>query len=227
MTLCNEKVMVLAAALPMESSFFLKMLSKVEKIVTKATFSISTGYTHGKRIFLLTSGPGGDNATLAHEFLHSNLNVGQVITFGLAGALEKNLSVGDIVIPSSVGVAEGGPDDDLPLDPVYQAAEYRGDVFCGGLALQSSQPLGPEQKRTLSGRGAICVDMESHTAATIAKKHDARHSVVRVISDEVNTPLDLTNPKADVRFMASARMAGERNARFLDAMLAGEGNRVG
>jgi len=226
LTLCNEKVMVLAAALPIESHFLIKRLSKVEKIVSKDICSISAGYAYGRRIFVLTSGPGGLNAALAHEFLHTNFEVGQVITFGLAGSLNEDLSVGDIVIPTAVGLAEGGEDDDLPLDPINRRVAYGGNVTFGGLALQSSQPLGPERKRALGGRRAICVDMESHTAATIAKKHGACHSVVRVISDEMDTPLNLTNPKADTMFMAAARVAVERNAEFLYAMLAGEMNRA-
>jgi len=225
LTVYSEKIMVFAAALPFEAGFFAKMLSPVQTIVTKSHFSLSTGNSHGKRVFLMTTGYGGARATMAHRFLHSRFSVDRVVTFGLAGALATHIRTGDIIIPASVGLAEGGPDDDLSLDPISQPVGFDGNIYCGGLALQSVRPLDAAGKIAHAGRGAVCVDMESHVAAAIAKKHGAACSVIRAVSDELDTPLELANPRGDAGFMAAARLAARRNAEYLDAMLAaGEAN---
>lgn len=216
MRLFDEKVTVFAASLPWEAQYLSEKIFKMENIVSKDGFSISAGYWRERPVLVLVSGVGSARAALAHQFVHSNFNVKRVVIFGLAGALRKGMKVGDIVIPEAAGLVGGEQADFKPLEMVPTAHDYDGDVFCGGVVLQSDKPLGPREKMALAVGNAVCVDMESHTASSIARLHGVPCSVIRAISDEIDTVVDLAKPKGDARFMAAAKVAAERNSIFIE-----------
>ncbi|HWF78529.1 MAG TPA: hypothetical protein VN694_15295 [Caulobacteraceae bacterium] len=126
---------------------------------------------------------GGDAAALATA-LEAELAAGVagVVSFGLCGALDSSLKVGDLVIGEVVldGI------DRLPTDPAWTerlAAALPG-ARRGGFA-SSGRPVASvaDKAALLAATGALAVDMESHLVARLARAHRAPFAVVRGVSD--------------------------------------------
>jgi adenosylhomocysteine nucleosidase len=105
-----------------------------------------------------------------------------LISFGLCGALDPALGVGDIVIADGV-VADDGH---LPTDPAWTVAlraalpDCRAGLVVGGDAIVGS----PQAKAALRQvSGAAIVDMESHAVAKAARSANLPFAVIRAVSD--------------------------------------------
>jgi hopanoid-associated phosphorylase len=122
-----------------------------------------------------------------------------ILSFGVAGALDPALSVGEVVIASAVVTPKG---DRFPTDPAWTAQ------IAQALAARAVQMVGAnevaasiEAKAALLRYGAA-VDMESHVAGRIAAAHALPFAVLRTISDAAD---DILPPAA----IAGMREDGE------------------
>ena len=114
-----------------------------------------------------------------------------VISIGIAGALAPGLQPGTWVVAAAV--RDGA--DLLPTDP-----DWTGRLIARLPAVERGTLLGldaiaatAEQKAELHRKsGAIAVDMESHLAARVARRHGLPFAAARVISDAAHRTL----PKA-------------------------------
>ena len=135
-----------------------------------------------------------------------------VVSFGLAGALDPALRVGDLVVPQAVcslsphagdrtspsNVATVPTSPDLPTAWGETATPGLAIASRGAIAGVDVPVLTVEGKRTLrDATGAVAVDMESHVAAAWAARHDLPFAVLRVVSD----PADGSIPPAAVAAM--------------------------
>jgi hopanoid-associated phosphorylase len=107
---------------------------------------------------------------------------GGVVSFGLCGALDPALAVGDVVIAD--GVLFGGARH--ATDSAWTAALYgalpsarRGDMASGDVIVASAAAKAALRRAT----GAVAVDMESHAVARAAAAAGIPFAVVRVVSD--------------------------------------------
>jgi hopanoid-associated phosphorylase len=125
---------------------------------------------------------GGDAEALAAK-LESALPRGcaGVISFGLCGALDPALKVGDLVVGTSVIGADGA----FEADPDWTAA------LCAALAgatltcfAQAERPVADvAQKATLRRGGAGAVDLESYLVGRLARWFGVPFAVLRAVSD--------------------------------------------
>jgi len=124
---------------------------------------------------------GGDSTTL-EAGLRAGVAAGAcgIISFGMGGALDPALRLGDMVIGSGmVGGAEA------PCDGEWVAALGRhlrkahvGRVYANGMLCAIA-----DAKAALFATGSIAVDMESHIAARVAAEAGLPFAILRCISD--------------------------------------------
>ena len=116
-----------------------------------------------------------------------------VISFGLAGALDPSLKVGDLVAPVAVTTVS---QERYPTSP--EILEGWAKVLPVGSAFENRVLLGvdkPAMTRTEKialrrrSAGAAAVDMESHVAAAYAARYKKRFAALRVISDDAQRDL--------------------------------------
>lgn len=109
-------------------------------------------------------------------------NVAAVISIGLGGGLDPALRPGDAVVAETIAAG-----------PQRHAADARWtrritallpNVRVGVIAGQDMPAADPESRhRLFQATGAVCVDMESHTAARLAEAQGLPFAALRFISD--------------------------------------------
>ena len=130
---------------------------------------------------------GGSAQALAAQLSVLAGDAAGIISFGMAGALDPGLNLGDWVIGSRLtGAVQEA------CDPAWVAALARclprarvGTCFADGRMIST-----PGAKRDLASRyHALAVDMESHVAAAAAAKAQLPFAILRCVSDEAISAL--------------------------------------
>jgi len=147
---------------------------------------------------------GGDLAGLTGR-LEDELRggVAGVVSFGLCGALDPALKVGDLVIGQSVADA----DDRFDADAAWSArmAALLPDAKVGSFARAERPVASAAEKAELRQRtGAIAVDLESFPVARLAHWFGVPFAVIRAVSDAADRALP---PAAQVGLGADGRPA--------------------
>ncbi|MCE4225422.1 phosphorylase [Methylobacterium sp. C25] len=116
-----------------------------------------------------------------------------VISFGIAGGLEPELTPGDVVIGTAVVFEDGRR---LPCDPgIVEAHAMRISglgrrVVARDVAGVEAAVMTREAKTALAARtGAAAVDMESHVAADYAAQRGLPFAILRVVCDPAERAL--------------------------------------
>lgn len=130
---------------------------------------------------------GGAPERLAAELADRVPRAAAVISFGMAGALDPALKLGQWVIGDRLAGAF-----ECTCDPLWTAALARslpgariGAAYCDGRMIAD-----PAEKRALGMcHGALTADMESHIAAEAAARAGLPFAVLRCVSDEAETGL--------------------------------------
>jgi len=161
---------------------------------------------------------GGDAGRLERELEVLAGSATAILSSGLAGALDPSLKVGDVVIgecsvplPSTV-LPERSRDSSssevekkprlrsaAPLDCArgereLALADRLKQLIQGarmGMITGSDYPFATAEMKAdlFAESGALAVDMESHVAACVAKRHGLPFAALRVVSDAADTTL--------------------------------------
>jgi adenosylhomocysteine nucleosidase len=129
--------------------------------------------------------------------------VAGVVSFGLCGALDPELKVGDLLIGRWVADA----DDRFEADAAWatRIAERLPDAKPGGFARAERPVASAAEKAALrQGTGAIAVDLESFPVARLARWFGVPFAVIRAVSDAADRALP---PAAQVGLGADGRPA--------------------
>jgi len=156
------------------------------------TILAATGLQRERRILagpdILVLAGGGDQARLEAEMERLAGKARGIISIGIAGALAPGLRPGDWVVAEAV--LDG--DTRHPADVAWSRrllAALPGAVAGLQLGMDGMVALAAE-KATLHARsGALAVDMESHIAARVARRHALPFAAARVISDAAQRSL--------------------------------------
>jgi adenosylhomocysteine nucleosidase len=137
---------------------------------------------------------GGDGGRLERELEDAAGDAEAVISMGLCGALAPDLKPGDWVVASEVFFS--------PLIPGNERNLYRTDaawsaVLVRALRAKSGSVLGSDamiasaaaKADAHAATAALAVDMESHIAAAVARRHNLPFAVARVVSDAADRSL--------------------------------------
>ncbi|PYZ97177.1 5'-methylthioadenosine/S-adenosylhomocysteine nucleosidase [Alteribacter lacisalsi] len=221
-------------AMEEEISYFLASGESFEE-VKKAHLTLYKGNLHGQDVIITRCGVGKVNAAVTTQILIDYCGADRIVFTGVAGALHKELEVGDIVVStacqqhdldaSPLGFKKGEvpmfdgpsvfPADETLIKSAYTAAETVGGVqVMKGIVLSGDQfvadrDLVNELSDTFNG---VCVEMEGAAVAHAAMVNRIPYVVIRSISDKANG-------EAAESFTSFVNKAAKRSAAIVERML--------
>jgi len=167
-------------ALPAESSDFIRLLEKPSLNSREGVENIR-GRLHGKLVDVIHTGVGKMVCRARMEVMLRRERFDYVISTGFAGALEKELRVGHLL------VADNYSSPKLLASPQLEHAVE--GTFLGRLATVPLMIESIGQRESLNKRtGAAAVDMETETIAELCAAHDLPMLSLRAISDTADEP---------------------------------------
>lgn len=192
----------------------LKSHMQVEEVQTIAGMSFFKGAVKGTELVLVRSGIGKVNAGICTQILASVYGVDTVINTGIAGSLNADIDIGDIVVSTSLvqydvdarnfGYKLGEiprmnivefPADKYLIDKTQSVFDsldlgiklYKGMVATGDKFV-SEDSLKAE---IISNFHAYCVEMEGAAIAQAAMLNNMACVVIRAISDKADNSADV------------------------------------
>jgi nucleoside phosphorylase len=167
-------------ALPAESSDFIRLLENRGAVSREGVETIR-GYLHGKSIVVIHTGVGKEVSRDRMETILRRERFKYLISSGFAGALEKDLQVGQLL------VAENFSSPKLLGSPTLVLADDK--TFLGKLQTVSRMIETVEERESLHKKtGAAAVDMETEILAEVCAAHDLPMLSLRAISDTASEP---------------------------------------
>lgn len=165
-------------ALPEESQDFRRKLREVEDLEPTKAGPVLTGLLHNMTVVLFHTGVGMEAAAEAGESLFRRFQPSVVISSGFAGALAKELRVGDVVFDAREHARFSGLDALVPR------------CFAGKLVSRSQAAETLADKAALHREtGAMAVDMETAAIASACDRAKVPLVSIRGISDAAGEPL--------------------------------------
>jgi adenosylhomocysteine nucleosidase len=157
----------------------------VRPVIVVTGLRREAAFLHDPGIIIVAGG--GEPARLASELAHAAARADGMISFGMAGALDPGLRLGDWVVADRIiGAIEATCDAQWVKALIAKLPDaHVGTCFADGQMI-----LDPVRKQTL-GRdsAALAIDMESHVAADVAVRAGLPLAVLRCISDEANAAI--------------------------------------
>jgi nucleoside phosphorylase len=167
-------------ALPAESSDFIRRLEHPGQNSREGVESFR-GQLHGKNLAVIHTGVCRHTCRERLEVLLRRENFSGLISAGFAGALEKDLRVGHVL------VAENFSDQELLNSPKLELADER--TFLGKLLTVPRMVESVQERENLNKKhGAAAVDMETEVIAELCRAHNLPMLSVRAISDTATEP---------------------------------------
>lgn len=187
------------------------------KVMSKAAMDFYEGTLAGKDVVVVRSGIGKVNAAMCTQILVDNYQVDAVVNTGIAGSLNANIDIGDIVLSVDTiehdmdAVAFGYP---LGQIPRMDTLAFKADDKLRALAKKVCQEVVPEisvfEGRVVSGDQFIsdkkkkdwlvenfdgyCTEMEGAAIAHAAYLNKTPYLVIRAISDKADDSASMDYP---------------------------------
>lgn len=179
------------------------------RIIKKASMDFYEGILAGKKVVVVRSGIGKVNAGICAQILADVFSVDAIINTGIAGSLNKNINIGDIVLSTDVvqhdmdATGFGYRKGQIPQMPVFffnaddnlrrLAAEVCKEVnpdiqvFEGRIAYGDQFVCDQDVKnRIVSEFSAYATEMEGAAIGQAAYLNEIPFLVVRAISDKAD-----------------------------------------
>lgn len=179
------------------------------RIIKKASMDFYEGILAGKKVVVVRSGIGKVNAGICAQILADIFSVDAIINTGIAGSLNKNINIGDIVLSTDVvqhdmdATGFGYRKGQIPQMPVFffnaddnlrrLAAEVCKEVnpdiqvFKGRIASGDQFVCDQDVKnRIVSEFSAYATEMEGAAIGQAAYLNEIPFLVVRAISDKAD-----------------------------------------
>lgn len=221
-------------AMDQEIEAFIGGLQDVQE-ERKAGITYYKGKFNNQDVVICKSGVGKVNASVCTQILIDQFNVSNVLFTGVAGALDPELNIGDIVISSDSmhhdmdATALGFKLGEIPYSERYI---FEADTKLIEIALHVSKSVIGDQKtikgRILSGDQFIasrdkvemlykelngsCTEMEGSAVAQVCDMNAIPFVIIRSMSDKADG-------SADVNFMEFVKIASDHSYQIIDGML--------
>jgi adenosylhomocysteine nucleosidase len=209
--------------------FISKMLNK--ELSEHAMLKFYSGVYEGVEVVSLFCGVCKVNAAIATQLLINKFEVTHIILTGVAGALNKQLEIGDIVISSEVAyhdVAHGILTEYQPwMEDIYFKADVELLKLCENIANSLSIPSKCHIGRVITGEAFIthnererlieifnplCVDMESASVAHTCYVNNIPFIVIRSMSDDADE-------NGSETFENNIEMAALNSIKFVECLI--------
>ena len=200
-----------------EEVAILKESMDIEEIVDYASMKFCRGTLCGKNVVIVRSGIGKVNAAICAQILADKFNVDVLINTGIAGSLDANIDIGDMVI--STDLVEHDMDATIFGDPLGQVPRmdtfsFPADPVLVEKAVEANREANPEIK-TFTGRvvsgdqfvssaevknkivqnfNAKCTEMEGAAIAHAAYLNNISCVIIRAISDKADNSATMDYP---------------------------------
>ena len=185
----------------------LKEESEISKTTTIAEMEFCEGTLEGKKVVIVQCGMGKVNAGICAQTLINNFGCTKIINTGVAGSLDNQLDIGDIVVSvdavqhdftvEDIGFQKGEipytdrisfpADEDMKALAIEAVEESKLDVkvyegrVCTGDQFISTN----EQKAAItSSFGGMCCEMEGGAIAQACYLNNIPFVIIRAISDK-------------------------------------------
>ena len=195
----------------------LKEVMENVSITTRAGMDFYEGVLEGKKVVVVQSGIGKVNAGMCTQILADLFQVEAVINTGIAGSLNADINIGDIVVSTDLihhdmnAVAFGYPVGQIPQ---MEAFSFHSDDALRALAVKACKEANPDievfEGRIASGDqfvadqgvkdfitkefGAYAVEMEGAAIAQAAYLNNVPFLVIRAISDKADGSAEMDYP---------------------------------
>ena len=179
------------------------------RIIKKASMDFYEGILAGKKVVVVRSGIGKVNAGICAQILADVFSVDAIINTGIAGSLNKNITIGDIVLSTDVvqhdmdATGFGYRKGQIPQMPVFF---FNADDNLRRLAAEVCKEVNPDiqvfEGRIASGDQFVCdqdvknrivsefsayaTEMEGAAIGQAAYLNEIPFLVVRAISDKAD-----------------------------------------
>lgn len=179
------------------------------RIIKKASMDFYEGILAGKKVVVVRSGIGKVNAGICAQILADVFSVDAIINTGVAGSLNKNINIGDIVLSTDVvqhdmdATGFGYRKGQIPQMPVFF---FNADDNLRRLAAEVCKEVNPDiqvfEGRIASGDQFVCdqdvknrivsefsayaTEMEGAAIGQAAYLNEIPFLVVRAISDKAD-----------------------------------------
>ena len=179
------------------------------RIIKKASMDFCEGILAGKKVVVVRSGIGKVNAGICAQILADVFSVDAIINTGIAGSLNKNINIGDIVLSTDVvqhdmdATGFGYRKGQIPQMPVFF---FNADDNLRRLAAEVCKEVNPDiqvfEGRIASGDQFVCdqdvknqivsdfsayaTEMEGAAIGQAAYLNEIPFLVVRAISDKAD-----------------------------------------
>lgn len=213
----------------------LKADMSIEQVVKKANMEFCQGELRGKPAVVVKSGVGKVNAAVCTQILVDVFGVDAVINTGIAGSLNAQIDIGDVVISTDVlhhdmdAVNFGYPLGQIPQMDVFS---FQADEELAEKAKKVCEKVNPEIKvfrgRVVSGDQFIadktvkqrivdnfqgfCTEMEGAAIAQTSYLNGVPFVIIRAISDKADDSAVMDYP-------AFEKKAVEHSVRLIEALM--------
>lgn len=195
----------------------LKRTMEVAEVIEKAAMTFVRGTLCGKDVVVVRSGIGKVNAGICAQILVDLFHVDCLINTGVAGSLDAQISIGDIVIStdavqhdmdvSALGDSVGQiprmdtfafPADEALREAAKMANEevnpdiqtYTGRVVSGDQFISSAE----KKEYLVETFGGKCAEMEGAAMAQTAYLNKVPYVIIRAISDKADNSAEMDYP---------------------------------
>ena len=187
----------------------LKEKMEVEKVTDRAGMVFCKGSLGGKDVVIVRSGIGKVNAGICAQILVDRFGVDTLINTGIAGSLDAQIDIGDMVISTDAlyhdmdATIFGDPAGQIPrMDTLSFPADeklikkavaanekanpdihtFTGRVVSGDQFVASDEV----KEKIRSNFGGLCTEMEGAAIAHTAYLNDISYVIIRAISDKAD-----------------------------------------
>ncbi|HVF72552.1 MAG TPA: hypothetical protein VM940_13170 [Chthoniobacterales bacterium] len=167
-------------ALPAESSDFIRLLERPSANSREGVESVR-GIFRGKSVAVIHTGVGRKVAREQMEIILRRERFQYLISAGFAGALEKELRVGNVLVSDNYSTPELLASPRLQLD---DEGTFLGKLLTVPRIVESEAERADLANKT----GAVAIDMETEIIAEVCAAHQLPILSVRAISDTAAEP---------------------------------------
>ena len=187
------------------------------EVHSKASMDFYKGTLNGKGAVVVRSGIGKVNAAMCTQILADDFHVDAVINTGIAGSLNKDIDIGDIVLSTDTlehdmdAVAFGYPVGQIPrMDTLsFTADEHLRKVAVSackkaipavhvfeGRIVSGDQFVSSHEKKDwlVDTFGGYCTEMEGAAIAQVAYLNKIPFVILRAISDKADNSATMDYP---------------------------------